>query len=71
MGTARLVDDTTEKTKRWKEGWEVFYPDRDSSYLLIEVRPARMEIVSVKHGLMGDPATWTPAGVEIQVDPGN
>jgi len=66
MGSARLVVGPAEKSKRWKEGWEVFYPDRDSSYLLIEVRPARMEIVSVKHGLMGDPATWTPDGVEIQ-----
>jgi len=66
MGTARLVDDAAEKAKRWKEGWEVFYPDRDSSYLLIEVRPVRMELVSVKHGLMGNPSTWTPTGIEIQ-----
>jgi len=65
MGTARLVDDTEEKARRWKPGWEVFYPDRDSSYLLIEVRPDRMEVISVKHGLDGDPATWTPPGLEI------
>lgn len=53
MGTASLVDDPAEKAKRWKAGWEAFYPDRDSSFLLIEVRPVRMEIVSVKHGLTG------------------
>lgn len=70
MGTARLVDDSVEKARRWKPGWEAFYPDRDSSYLLIEVRPARMEMVSVKHGLMGDPATWTPDGVAIRTDRG-
>jgi general stress protein 26 len=68
MGTARLVDDPAEKAQRWKAGWEAFYPDRDSSYLLIEVRPVRMEIVSIKHGLSGDPQTWTPDGVELRVD---
>ncbi len=68
MGTARLVDDPDEKAKRWKPGWEAFYPDRDSSYLLIEVRPVRMEIVSVKHGLSGDPQTWTPDWVGFQLD---
>lgn len=70
MGTARLVDDSAEKTRRWKPGWEAFYPDRDSSYLLIEVRPVRMEVVSVKYGLMGDPATWTPLGVAVRADQG-
>jgi len=68
MGAARLVDDPAEKAKRWKAGWETFYPDRDSSYLLIEVRPVRMEVVSVKHGLSGDPQTWTPDWVGFQLD---
>ncbi|TFG64223.1 MAG: hypothetical protein E4H28_05445 [Gemmatimonadales bacterium] len=68
MGTARLVDDSAEKAQRWKPGWEVFYPDRGSSYLLIEIRPIRMEVVSVKYGLMGDPATWTPPGMDIHVN---
>lgn len=65
MGTARLVNDPAEKAKRWKSGWEVFYPDRDSSYLLIQVRPEFMEVVSVKHGLQGDPVTWKPQGLAI------
>jgi len=65
MGTARLVDDPEEKARRWKPGWEAFYADRDSSYLLIEVRPQTMEVISVKHGLDGDPATWTPPGLEM------
>jgi general stress protein 26 len=66
MGTARLVDDPEEKARRWKPGWEAFYPDRDSSYLLIQVRPHRMEVISVKHGLDGDPDTWTPPGFETR-----
>ena len=65
MGTARLVNDAEEKARRWKPGWEAFYPDRESSYLLIEVTPQRMEVISVKHGLDGDPSTWTPPALAI------
>lgn len=65
MGRARVVDDPAEKARRWKPEWEAFYADRDSSYILIEVRPDRLEVVSEKHGLTGDPVTWTPDGVVI------
>ena len=68
MGTARPVDDAAEKARRWKPGWEAFYPDRDSCYLLIEVRPGRMEVVSIKHGIFGDPVTWTPQGATLPAD---
>lgn len=68
-GVARLVDDPAEKARRWKEGWDMFYPDRDESYLLIEVTPVRLEVVSFKHGLTGDPATWTPDGVTFGSEP--
>ncbi len=67
MGRARVVDDPAEKARRWKPEWEAFYADRDSSYILIEVlRPDRLEVVSEKHGLTGDPVTWTPDGVVIR-----
>jgi general stress protein 26 len=68
-GVGRLVDDPAEKARRWKEGWEMFWPDRDESYLLIEVSPVRLEVVSLKHGLTGDPVTWTPDGVTLGGDP--
>ena len=68
-GIARLVDDATEKARRWKEGWDMFYPDREESYLLIEVTPVRLEVVSLKHGLTGDPVTWTPDGVTLGGEP--
>ena len=42
---------------------------RDESYLLIEVSPARLEVVSLKHGLTGDPVTWTPDGVTLGSEP--
>ncbi len=63
MGTGRLVDDSTEKATRWKDGWERFYPNRGEAYLLIEVTPTRLEVVSERHGLGGDPVTWAPDAV--------
>src|SRR5438093_694786 len=37
QGLARLVNDRAEKARHWKDDWKPFYPDRDKSYLLIEV----------------------------------
>jgi len=64
-GTAQLVDDPAEKAKRWKEEWAQFYPDRETSYLLIEVIPTRIEVVSYRRGISGDPRTWKPATIEF------
>ena len=57
-GTARLVNDKNEKAKRWKEDWKTFYPDRDRDYLLIEIIPEKLEVVSVKKGIVGDERRW-------------
>jgi general stress protein 26 len=57
-GKAILVDDTSEKEKRWMEHWERFYADRVSNYLLIKFIPEIVEVVSYRHGLNGDPVTW-------------
>lgn len=65
LGRARLVDDPAEKKKRWKDGWEAFWPDRDKSLLLVEVTPERLEVVSPGHGVEGDPVTWAPPVVEF------
>jgi zinc protease len=64
-GTARLVDDAEEKRRRWKPEWAPFYPDREHSYLLVAVRPQRMEVVSPRHGITGDAVTWRPPLVEF------
>lgn len=66
FGTARLVNDSAEKAKRWKDEWKAFYPDRDKSYLLIEVTPERFEVVSVSKGILGDPKTWRPPSVTFR-----
>ena len=66
IGTARLINDATEKKKRWKPEWQAFYPDRDKDYLLVAVTPERLEIVSTKLGITGDAATWRPPSVELR-----
>ena len=65
-GTARLVNDKTEKAKRWKDDWKPFYPDRDKSYLLIKVTPERLEVVNATKGILGTSPTWQPLSVDFQ-----
>ncbi len=69
IGRARLVDEPTEKERRWKPGWEEFYPDRQTSYLLIAVTPLSLEIVSYPHGFLGDPVTWQPPVIYFHSSP--
>jgi general stress protein 26 len=65
FGVARLVDDTAEKSRRWKEELKAFYADRDAGYLLIAVTPERLEILSPRHGIENDPVTWKPVTAEL------
>ena len=65
LGMARLVNDPIEKAKRWKDEWKDFYPDRARDFVLIAVKPERLEVVSVKKGIVGDPKTWKPPSVDI------
>ena len=65
LGRARLVDDPAEKQKRWKPGFDAFWPDRGASYLLVEVTPDRLEVVSEARGIKNDPVTWAPQVVEF------
>ncbi len=58
IGKAFLINDTTEKEKRWKDHWKQFYPDRDKNYMLIKFIPDKLEVVSPKHSLSGDSITW-------------
>lgn len=59
-GIAQLVNDQKEKEKRWKNEWDAFYPNKSESYLLIKVSPISMEVISYKHGIVGDSLTWQP-----------
>lgn len=53
-GKARLVNDPDLKAKYWVEGWDQFFPDREKNYILIEVTPENLEIVSFKHNILWD-----------------
>ena len=59
-GIAQLVNDQREKDKHWKEEWEAFYANKQENYLLIKVSPEWMEVISYRHGILGDPVTWKP-----------
>jgi general stress protein 26 len=65
-GIARLVNDPIEKAKRWKDEWKDFYPDRARDFVLIAVKPERLEVVNVKKGIVGDPKTWKPPSVDFR-----
>lgn len=65
LGTAHVVTDSAERARHWQPGWAAFYPDRDRDYLLIQVRPIRLEVVSPAHGITGDSLTWRPPAIEF------
>ena len=65
QGIARLIDDRNEKARHWKAEWQAFYPNRDKDYLLIEVRPLKLEVVNTRKGILGDPRTWLPPTVNF------
>jgi general stress protein 26 len=64
-GTARVVDDPQETARRCKTEWSRFYPDKEQSYILIEVKPSRLEVVNYERGVIGDPTTWKPPSIEF------
>ena len=66
QGVARLVTDPKEKARHWKDDWKAFYPDRDKSYLLIEVRPVRLEVVNTKTGVVGTSRDWAPPSANLR-----
>jgi general stress protein 26 len=68
LGTAEVVSDAAEKAKRWKEEWAPFYKDksRGDDYVLLRVKPSRLEIVSEAQGMRSDPQTWRPLSVAFE-----
>jgi general stress protein 26 len=64
-GTATLINDPKEKANRWKSEWEAFYKDRDKDYVLIRVKPTRIELLDFRLGLMADASTWRPLTIEF------
>ena len=67
IGRATLISDAAEKQQHWKADWAPIYPKgpRDGSFLLIRVKPTRLEIVSESRGMVGDPKTWLPLAIDL------
>ena len=67
LGRARLVSGEAEKQRHWKKDWSAFYPKGPSGndVVLIELTPARLEIVSESRGMIGDPKTWLPLSIDF------
>ena len=66
MGKAYIVNDPAIKNKKWKEGWEKFYKNKDKAYLLIKFIPKTLELISFPKGYNGDAATWQPHKVILR-----
>jgi general stress protein 26 len=67
LGRAAAVNDVREKRVRWKEEWKALYKDsnRGDDYLLVRVRPLRLEVSSVSRGIENDKRTWRPATIDF------
>ncbi len=65
MGTARIVDDPTEKARRWKDEWEQLYSDSEADYVTIAVTPETLEVLDYSKGMMGDADTWKVPSVKF------
>ncbi|MDZ7632206.1 MAG: pyridoxamine 5'-phosphate oxidase family protein [Gemmatimonadaceae bacterium] len=65
VGRARVVRDRATKAAHWDRSWDAFYPDRDSSVVLIAIEAEELEIVSSTLGIAGDAATWRPPTIRV------
>ena len=57
-GVARLVDDPDEIRKRWKEEWGALYREDRSNYVLIEIRPEKVEVLNLRAGVGSEKESW-------------
>ncbi len=65
-GSAELINDKEEKVNHWKEEWSRFYPDKDSSFILIKVIPKKLDVINYKKGIYGDPKTWRATSIVLE-----
>lgn len=67
LGRAVVVTDSARRAGHWKPEWAPFYRDtwRGADFLLLEVRPFRLEVVSPRHRLINDPRTWRPIILDL------
>lgn len=68
LGTATLVVGSAAKVRHWKADWAPYYKSRPrgDDYVLIRVRPSRLEVVSPSRKIVNDPKTWRPAIIDLR-----
>ncbi len=68
IGKGEVVTDAAARAKHWKEAWSNLYKDkfRGDDYVLLRVKPSRLEIVSVALGFVNDPKTWRPVTIDLR-----
>lgn len=66
QGVASMVDDPGKLATYWKEEWDRFYPDRNSTYALIKVIPKKLEIIDYRHNITGSTKTWSVPQVDFR-----
>jgi general stress protein 26 len=67
IGKATFSTDAKDRAAHWKRDWSGLYKDeyRGSDFLLIKVKPSRLEVVSQRRGINNDPSNWRPASVDL------
>ncbi len=66
MGNAFLIDDDSIKSKKFKKGWEKFYPNKNNDFLLIKFIPNSLELINLSQGYSGDSITWKPHSIRLR-----
>jgi general stress protein 26 len=68
LGTAVLDTDSHHKARHWKAEWAPLYKNqnRGQDYLLLRVKPSRLEVVSARRGMRNDPKTWRPVILDMR-----
>jgi general stress protein 26 len=63
IGKGELVDNPEAKQSAWLEPFSAFWPDGPESrdYILLVVKPDRIEMRSYTQGVAETPTRWTPA----------
>ena len=66
-GRATVKADAKTRAERWKPEWQPFYKQgpQGKDFLLLEVRPTRLEISSARHKLVNDERTWRPVVIDL------
>jgi len=67
IGKAVLNTEAAQKAAHWKTEWAALYKDqnRGEDYVLLRVKPSRLEVVSTRRGINNDPKTWRPVTVNL------